>query len=66
MPARLVKWTQEHLVGGSKAELQKTIEACTKAMLKLNKYNSDVRFLRVWIQYVSTASFLQFIARMAT
>jgi len=53
---RLVKWTQEHLGGGSKAELQKTLETCTKELLRTNKYLSDVRFLRLWIQYVSHAN----------
>ena len=51
--ARLVKWTQENMVGGSKVELQKTLELCTQELLKLNRYASDVRFLRLWVQYVS-------------
>ena len=40
-------------MGGSKAELQKTLETCTKELLRVSKYSSDVRFLRLWIQYVS-------------
>lgn len=51
---RLVKWTQEHLGGGSKAQLQETIEKCTHALASLgSKYYPDVRYLRLWIQYVS-------------
>lgn len=51
---RLVKWTQEHLGGGSKAQLQETIEKCTHALAPLgSKYYPDVRYLRLWIQYVS-------------
>ena len=48
---KLVKHVQENMIGGSKAELQKTLETCTKELLRTNKYESDVRFLRLWIQY---------------
>eukprot|EP00798_Chlamydomonas_sp_ICE-L_P027713 gene27713-7357_t len=48
---RLIKWTQEHLISSSKAELQKVLEACTSDLVKIQRYNSDIRFLRIWIQY---------------
>jgi hypothetical protein len=44
---------QEYGVGGGKADLQKVLEACTKELQKLPEYNNDIRFLRIWIQYVS-------------
>lgn len=48
---RLIKWTQEHLTGG-KTELQKVLESCTSVLVKLDKYSNDIRFLRIFIQYV--------------
>ncbi|GFH23304.1 BUB1 N-terminal domain-containing protein [Haematococcus lacustris] len=47
---RFIKWTQEHKAG-NKADLQKLYEQCTSALLKLPRYNDDIRFLRIWIQY---------------
>lgn len=43
---------QEHNIAGGKAELQKVLEACTKELLKHDRYVNDIRFLRIWIQYV--------------
>lgn len=50
---RYVKWTQEHLTGSGKQELQAVLEACTQEVARHERYVTDVRFLRVWIQYVS-------------
>ncbi|GAX83349.1 hypothetical protein CEUSTIGMA_g10774.t1 [Chlamydomonas eustigma] len=52
---KLVKWTQEHMCG-NKAELQRTLEMCTKELMKFKKYKSDVRFLRLWIHYADCLS----------
>ncbi len=49
---RIIKWTLEHSTGG-KAELQSLLESCTSALLKVPRYKSDQRYLRLWIQYVS-------------
>ena len=40
-------------MGGGKGDLQKVLEVCTRELLKHERYNRDVRFLRIWIQYVS-------------
>lgn len=40
-------------MGGGKADLQKVLETCTKELQRLPRYNNDIRFLRIWIQYVS-------------
>jgi hypothetical protein len=43
---------QEYGVGGGKADLLKVLESCTKELLKYPRYTNDIRFLRIWIQYV--------------
>ncbi len=53
---RFIKWTQETTcTHGHKAELQRVLEACTKAIGTAERYREDVRYLRVWIQYVSAS-----------
>jgi hypothetical protein len=52
---RYIKWAQEQFAAnGSKAELQQVLEAATRSLSSTNRYNSDVRLLRIWVQYVST------------
>ncbi|MEW5305211.1 MAG: hypothetical protein WDW36_007768 [Sanguina aurantia] len=48
---RYIKWTQEHLTGSGKQDLQAVLEACTQEVARHERYVTDVRFLRVWIQY---------------
>ncbi|KXZ53625.1 CKS2 protein [Gonium pectorale] len=48
---RYIKWMQEYGVGAGKADLQKVLEACTKELQRHARYNNDIRFLRLWIQY---------------
>eukprot|EP00198_Chlamydomonas_reinhardtii_P003270 XP_001692606.1 predicted protein [Chlamydomonas reinhardtii] len=48
---KYIKWMQEYGVGGGKADLQKVLETCTKELQRLPRYNNDIRFLRIWIQY---------------
>lgn len=49
---RLIKWTQESFSSGQqKAELQKILELCTRELIKIEKYKTDIRYLRVWVQY---------------
>lgn len=51
---RYIKWTQEQsATQGSKVELQQVLEAATKSLSSTDRYNSDVRLLRIWVQYVS-------------
>jgi hypothetical protein len=50
---RFIKWTQETFqAGGHKAELLPLLERCTRELQSLPKYKSDIRYLRVWVQYV--------------
>lgn len=49
---RYIKWMQEHGVGGGKGDLHKVLEACTRELLKHERYANDIRFLRICIQYV--------------
>jgi Mad3/BUB1 homology region 1 len=50
-----IKWAQEQCAaaGGAKAELMAVLEAATRALTASNRYNDDVRLLRIWVQYVS-------------
>lgn len=51
---RLIKWTQEAFsAGGHKAELLPLLERCTRELQGVEAYRTDVRYLRVWVQYVS-------------
>ena len=53
-PRRFIKWTQETFsAGGHKAELLPLLERCTRELRGVAAYRTDVRYLRVWIQYVS-------------
>lgn len=53
-PHRFIKWTQETFAsGGHQAELIPLLERCTRELQDLPQYKDDVRYLRVWIQYVS-------------
>lgn len=53
---RYIKWMQEYNIAGGKAELTKVLEACTRELLKHERYKRDIRFLRIWIQYVSPSA----------
>lgn len=54
---RFIKWTQEtSWAQGHKVELQKVLEACTRKIGVAERYKGDIRYLRVWIQYVSTGA----------
>ena len=49
-----IKWTQDAFkAGGHKAELLPLLERCTRELQSNPRYQKDVRYLRVWIQYVS-------------
>lgn len=49
-----IKWCQETFhSGGHKAEIVPLLERCTRELQKHEKYRNDIRYLRVWIQYVS-------------
>ena len=51
---RLIKWTQDTFkAGGHQAELLPILERCTRELQGIDKYRTDLRYLRVWIQYVS-------------
>jgi hypothetical protein len=51
---RFIKWTQETFsAGGHKAELLPLLERCTRELQGGGRYASDIRYLRLWIQYVS-------------
>lgn len=53
-PSRFIKWTQEAFsAGGHKAELLPLLERCTRELQAGGRYADDVRYLRVWVQYVS-------------
>ena len=50
---RFVKWTQKTFVaGGHQAELLPLLERCTREMLEMHGYDDDIRYLRLWLQYV--------------
>lgn len=52
---RFIKWTQETFAaGGHKAELLPLLERCTRELQADGRYAVDVRYLRVWVQYVSS------------
>lgn len=40
------------MAGGHRAELLPLLERCTREMQALPQYRADIRYLRVWIQYV--------------
>ena len=54
---RFVKWTQNTFrSGGHQAELLPLLERCTRELQHIHKYKSDIRYLRIWIQYVRCAA----------
>ena len=54
---RFIKQTQDTFKsGGQKAELLPLLERCTRELQSDNRYKKDIRYLRVWIQYVSPTS----------
>lgn len=56
---RHIKWTQENFrSGGHQAELLPLLERCTRSLQASGTYNHDIRYLRVWIQYVSVCCYL--------
>ncbi|KAF6256972.1 Mad3/BUB1 homology region 1-domain-containing protein [Scenedesmus sp. NREL 46B-D3] len=49
---KYIKWAQEQFAAnGIKAELQQVLEAATRSLSSTDRYNSDVRLLRIWVQY---------------
>ena len=51
---RFIKQTQDTFKsGGQKAELLPLLERCTRELQSDDRYKKDIRYLRVWIQYVS-------------
>ena len=51
---RFIKQTQDTFKsGGQKAELLPLLERCTRELQSNDRYKNDIRYLRVWIQYVS-------------
>jgi hypothetical protein len=52
---RYIKWTKETFsAGGHKSELLPLLERCTREFHQDARYKNDIRYLRVWIQYVRT------------
>jgi hypothetical protein len=50
---RYLAWTQAHYPsGGPGSQLLATLESCTRELLSVARYKNDVRYLRVWVQYV--------------
>ena len=50
---RFVKWTQKtYLAGGRQAELLPLLERCTRELRQMPGYDDDIRYLRLWLQYV--------------
>jgi checkpoint serine/threonine-protein kinase len=48
-----IRWTKDTFVsGGQKSELVPLLEKCTRAFHDSEQYRNDIRYLRVWIQYV--------------
>lgn len=53
-----IKWTQDNFkAGGHKADLLPLLERCTRKLQGMDRYKDDVRYLRVWVQYVSLIFF---------
>ncbi len=50
---RLVRWVNETYKSGSHGQLVPLLERCTRELKTIERYRSDVRYLRIWIQYVS-------------
>ena len=54
---RYLAWTQTHYpVGGPESQLTATLYKCGHELLPLERYKNDVRYLRVWVQYVRPAA----------
>ena len=50
---RLIKWVQAaYPAGGHQAQLRPLLERCTRELLQHEHYKQDLRYLRVWLQYV--------------
>ena len=50
---RFIKWSQGNANTGSRrTELLPLLERCTRELQADERYRGDVRYLRVWIQYV--------------
>jgi hypothetical protein len=50
---RYITWTQTHYpAGGPASQLLATLESCTRELLSVARYKDDIRYLRVWVQYV--------------
>lgn len=50
---RLIRWVNETYKSGSHGQLVPLLERCTRELKTIERYRSDVRYLRIWIQYVS-------------
>jgi hypothetical protein len=51
---RYIKWVKDEFPsGGAQSELQPVLELCTRTFQNDERYKSDSRYLRVWVQYVS-------------
>ena len=49
---RLIRWVNETYKSGSHGQLMPLLERCTRELKAFERYRSDVRYLRIWIQYV--------------
>jgi len=59
--ARYIMWVKDAFPsGGTQSELLPLLEACTRTFQTDERYRSDLRYLRVWVQYVSTSSLESF------
>lgn len=59
---RFIKWTQDTFKsGGHRAEVLPLLERCTRELQYNAQYKDDVRYLRVWIQYVRGTAFLPYL-----
>jgi hypothetical protein len=51
---RLIRWVKDaYPAGGYQSELLPVVEACTRTFQDDERYKSDIRYLRVWVLYVS-------------
>ena len=49
---RLIKWTSQAYPSDLQQQLLPLLEKCTRQLQDVEAYKKDVRYLRVWIQYV--------------
>lgn len=59
--ARCIKWVQEAFpMGGDYSGLVVIYEQCVRTFWHSDRYKDDLRYLKVWLEYVSSFYFLKF------